>query len=336
MKLFRLVENEVIKIIFKRRLLVISAILLVLISLYAYGENYTLNKTKEQIAKRIGAENSADWRKITEQQIIDMKKRLDSSYITEESKTSTRVRIEQLNYYLQNNISPADSSSAKFTTRFMEQSIFLFFPLLIIILAADMVSGEAVTGTIKLLLTRNVPRWKILLSKFLALGVMEINVLFISAALSILISGLYFGYGGWMVPVATGFKVIGGKLDVLGVQNVPQWKYALMVYALAFFVSLVVGSISFMISVLVKSTSASIGIMMSTLVGGSFLSYFIPDWKITRYLFMVNLHLTDYLSGTFQPIDGLTMAFSVGVLAAWGAAALTVSFVYFIRHDVLV
>ena len=39
----------------------------------------------------------------------------------------------------------------------------------IILLSADLVSGELGSGTIKLLLVRAVPRWKILLSKYIAL-----------------------------------------------------------------------------------------------------------------------------------------------------------------------
>jgi ABC-2 type transport system permease protein len=109
-----------------------------------------------------------------------------------------------------------------------------------------------------------------------------------------------------------------------------------MVYSLAFFVSVVVGSISFMISILVKSTAASIGIIMSSLVAGNFVSYFLSDWKITRYIFMVNLRLTDYLSGSFQPIEGMNMLFSITVLLVWAIASLLVSFVYFTKQDILV
>lgn len=336
MKLLKLVENEIFKMIYKKRLLIIFGILLVLISAFAYGEKNSLNRTKERLAQRIGITETTDWKKLIEQQIIDQQSRLDSPYGHEDEKPSIRVRIEQLKYFLKNNINPLDSSAAKFTIRFMEQAIFLFLPLLIIVIAGDIVSGEAAAGTIKLLLTRNVPRWKILLSKYLALLIMEILVLLLSVVLSIAISGLFFGYGGWMTPVATGFQVIGDKLDTLGVQNIPQWEYIVLVYGLAFFVSIVIGSISFMTSVLVKSTSSSIGIMMSSLIAGNFLSYFLADWQAARYLFMVNLRLTSYLSGSFQPIAGINMAFSVAVLAVWAIGALVVSFVYFTKQDILV
>lgn len=336
MKLFSLIENEVIKMISKKRLLFVLAILVVLISVFAYGQNRTLERTKTQLSHRMGITATEDWHKLANQQLIDMKNRLDSPSMDEKSKASLQVRMEQLQYNLSNNINPLEQSAAKFTTKFMEQAIFLFLPLLIIMLAADIVSGEASSGTIKLLLVRNVPRWKILLSKYLTLVILEVLVVFLAFVLSALISGFFFGFGGWQAPVATGFQVLAGKLDSSGVFNVPQWQYALMVYSLAFFVAVVVGSISFMISILVKSTAASIGIIMSTLIAGNFITYFLSDWKITRYLFMVNLRLTDYLSGSVQPIDGMNLLFSITVLFGWALAATLVSFVYFTKQDILV
>lgn len=344
--MLKLVENEIYKTVYKKRLFIIFGILLILITSFAYGEKNSLNRTKERLAQRMGITATTDWRKLCEQQILDMKNRLENrlenssghndGHGGDDAPAAMQVRIDQLKYFLENNINPLDSSAAKFTIRFMEQSIYLFLPLLMIVLAADMVSGEAADGTIKLLLTRNVPRWKILLSKYLALQIMELIVLVMAAVIAVAVSGIFFGYGGWMTPVATGFRVIGDQLDTSGVMNVPQWQYMFMVYGLGYFVSVVVGTISFMISVLVRSTPASIGIMMASLIGGNFMSFFLADWKLTRYLFMVNLRLTDYLSGSFQPILGMNMTFSVTVLLAWALAALVVGFAYFTRQDILV
>ena len=209
----------------KKRLMFVLAILVVLISVFAYGQNQTLERTKAQLTQRMGISATNDWQKLANQQLIDMKNRLDSPYMDETRKSSTKVRMEQLQYNLDNNINPLEQSAAKFTTKFMEQAIFLFLPLLIIMLSADMVSGEASSGTIKLLLVRNVPRWKILLSKYLTLIILEILVVFIAFVLSAIISGFFFGFGGWLAPVATGFKVLAGKLDSTGVLNIPQWQY---------------------------------------------------------------------------------------------------------------
>jgi len=334
--LYNLVKNEVIKIVYKKRVFIIFGILLILVILFAYGQYYTVNKNKEQLEKRIGISQTYDWKMLAQQQIINQKNRQESAYVTENEKASINVRISQLQYAIDNNTNPIDTNAARFSIAFMEQAIYMFLPLLIIMLAADMVSGESTNGTIKLLLTRVVPRWKILLSKFIALVMLELVVLAFTLLASIIVAGLFFGFGGWMEPVTVGFKVIGGKLDSSSVINLPQWQNIVLVYALAFFVSLVIGCISFMVSVLVKSTATSIGIMMSTLVGGTFLSFFLSDWDIIRYFFMVNLRLTDYLSGNVQPIDGINMSFSIIVLAVWGIGALFVSFIRFTKQDILV
>jgi ABC-2 type transport system permease protein len=132
MKLFKLIENEVIKMIFKKRMFVVIGILLVLISTFAYGEYHTLERNKDRLSKRVGVAISDDWRKLAEQQIIDLRNRLDSPYMQEKDKASTRVRIEQVKYYLDNDINPLNSTNAKFAARFMSQSIFLLLPLLIL------------------------------------------------------------------------------------------------------------------------------------------------------------------------------------------------------------
>lgn len=334
--MYNLIKNEVIKMVRKKRLYIVLGILLITISAFAYGQSHSLDRTREQLARRIGATAAGDWRKIAEQQIIDIKNRLDSNYMNEQNRSTTRVRMEQLKYYLENDINPVDISNASFTTRFFEQAIYLFLPLMMVLLAADMVSGELAGGTIKLLLVRGVPRWKVLLSKYIALLLLELNVLFFTLLISVAVSGVFFGYGGWTAPVATGFQVAAGKLITSNVVNVPQWQYLLMVYGLTYYVAVAVGTISFMISVLVRSTAASIGIMLSTLISGTFLTSFLADWTLPRYLFTVNMRLSDYLSGSLRPIEGMNLTFSLTVLAAWIAAALAVSFWYFSKRDILV
>jgi ABC-2 type transport system permease protein len=50
---------------------------------------------------------------------------------------------------------------------------------------------------------------------------------------------------------------------------------------------------------------------------------------------VTNLPLPDYYSGSPPPIAGITVGFSVAVLAAWAAAAILAAFLVFLRRDVL-
>lgn len=334
--MLKLIENEVLKMLCKKKLLLISAILLILISLFAYGESYSYKNTINRFTKITGQTQNYDWKSLVNQQIVDLKSRLNSPYTRDNNKASTSIQIEQLQYYLNHNINPITPSSAKFTIKFMQQAVILFLPLLVIVLAGDNVSGEFSSKTIKVLLTKAVPRWKILLSKYISLLIMTSIVILETAVISIIVSNLIFHTNGWNEPVATGFKVISGKLDSSNVIKVYQWQYAILVYGLGWFAVTTVATISFMVSVLVRNTSTSIGIMMASLIGGEFLQYFLADWPAVKYFFVINLNLPKYLTGSFQPIEGMNLIFSVLVLCVWSILALIISFKVFTTQDVLV
>ncbi|TXK87333.1 ABC transporter permease, partial [Parageobacillus sp. SY1] len=187
---------------------------------------------------------------------------------------------------------------------------------------------------IKLLLTRPVKRGTILLSKYIALLLSISFILLMVALLSYLISGIVFGYQGWRLPLLTGFTINGEELNTEGVHLLPQWKYVLIELGLAWFVSIVVGTLTFMLSVLMRSTAAVMGIMLAALISGAILSNMVSSWESAKYLFMVNLRLTDYVNGTAPPIEGMTLGFSMTVLAVWGLAALVISFIVFTKRDV--
>jgi ABC-2 type transport system permease protein len=334
--LLKLVENEVTKILLKKKLLLISGILLVLISLFAYGENYKYNNTISRFTKSNEQTQNYDWKGLVNQEISDLTDRLNRSDNMKLNKNSTSIEIERLQYYLDNDINPITPNAAKFTINFMNQAIFLFLPLLVIILAGDIVSGEFSSKTIKFLLTRAVPRWKILLSKYIAILIMTTLMIIETAAICILVATIIFHAGGWYEPVATGFKVVSEKLDASNIIKIYQWQNAIVVYSLGWFSMIAIASISFMVSVLVRSTSTSIGVMMASLITGSFLQFFLYDWPLIKYYFAINLNLSKYLKGSYEIIPGMSFKFSIVVLCAWICLSLIVSFSVFTKQDVLV
>lgn len=317
-------------------MILITVIMLILVSLFAYGQNYQYKNTMDKYLKTTEDSGNIEWQALQKQQIQDLKNRLNSPDTPEASKASINIKIQQNQYYLDNNINPITPSAVKFSVKLMEQSIFVLLPLLIILLAGDSVCGEFSAKTIKVLLTRAVPRWKILLSKYLALLILFSMVILEMALLSLLVSGFFFNNWGFYEPIATGFNSSSGTLDVSNVIKVIQLQYLILVYSLGWFVSVIVGTISFMVSVLVRNTATSIGIMMATLVGGGFLQLFLADWPIIKYFFVINLNLPQYLTGSYTPISGMSLTFSTLVLLTWGIGALIVSFVVFTKQDVLV
>ncbi|PTM58307.1 ABC transporter permease [Desmospora activa] len=323
-----LIYNEMLKMVKKKRVLVVLLIVAVLIPIFTYAQYRTVQTTVEQLG-------TDDWRSVLQQQIIDSQNRLSSSRLPEEWRKMLEMNIQQQQYYLDHNINPMAPGAPTFVRQFMEESVSLFLPLLVVVVASDIVSSEHSAGTIKMLLTRPVRRWRILLSKYLALILVVSLVVMATAILGYLISGVIFGYSGWTMPVLTGFQEENGELLTDQVHLIPQWQATLMGYGLGWFACVTVATIAFMVSVLVRSTAASMGIMMAAIISGSLLTQLAPTWSALKYLAFTNLRLTDYLSGTPTMIEGMTLPFSLTVLSIWSLVALAVAFTAFTRKDVL-
>ncbi|MBJ6363602.1 ABC transporter permease [Paenibacillus sp. GCM10012307] len=324
--LLPLIQNETLKIWKKKRFFVILFILAILIPIFTYAQMRMAENNKDKFT---------DWRSQLIQQIADYQNALTSDRIPEEWKQYRRIMVQQLTYYLENDVDPSAPNAVTFTRGFMNNAVTLFIPLLVLAIGSDLISGERSSGTIKMLLTRPVRRWKILLSKLVAL-IFYISLTIISTLiLCYAISGVFFGYGGWKLPVFTGFIINGAEVDTSGVHAVPHWLYILMQAGLAWFSAVIVGLLAMMVSVLVRSTAASIVTMMATIIAGTILSNMAAAWDSAKYIFSVNLQLTSYLEGAPPPIEGMTMLFSVGVLAVWGLIALIISFGVFTKQDIL-
>jgi ABC-2 type transport system permease protein len=326
--MYGLVMNEAIKILRKKRLLVVFLILLVLVPIFTYAQ---LRATLDN-QKQLG---TTDWKVSVRQSINDMTNRLSSTRIPEEWKKWMRIRIQQQQYYLDHDINPTSPNGVTFTRDFMGNAVSLFIPLLIAIVSSDIVSGEHTGGTIKLILTRPVKRWKVLTSKLITVLLFVSLIVVLTGVIAYVISGAVFGYKGWNYPVLTGFQIKGEDVDTSNVHVLPQWLYIIMEYGLAWYACMAVACISFMVSVLVRSTAAGMGIMVSALIAGTILTNMASAWESAKYFFMVNLQLTDYLSGTLPPIPGLSLSFSLVVLGVWSLVSLIIAYIVFIRRDVL-
>jgi len=322
-----LVQNETMKLLRRRRFLVVVLILAILIPIFTYAQYKSILTAQERLG-------TTDWRSLLQQQIVDTQNRLASSRLPDEWREFLKIRVQQQQYYLDHDINPMAPGAPTFVRGFMDQAVALFLPMIIVVLAVDLVSAEFSEGTIKLLLTRPVRRWQVLTSKYLTLLLFISLTVLTTLVLAYLMSGVVFGYSGWDMPVLTGFIIEGSELDTSQVFMVPQWQYLLMQYGLGWFVCVVVGTITFMVSVLVRSAAAGMGIMMAALISGTILTQMASSWETSKYLFVVNLQLTDYLAGTLPPIKGMTLSFSLVVLSVWALLSLLVAYIVFIRRDV--
>ncbi|MBW5446560.1 ABC transporter permease subunit [Cohnella sp. CFH 77786] len=325
--LLALVQNETIKVWKKKRFAVVVLILLILIPVFVYAQM--------KIAQNSAEKFKGDWRAELQNRITDNTRALGSDRIPEEWKKWRRALVQQLQYYLDHDINPQTPNAVTFTRGFMDNAVTLFIPLMVLAIASDLVSGERSTGTIKMLLTRPVRRWRILFSKLVTLTLYVSLIIVSTVVLCYLISGLVFGYRGWGEPIFVGFQVSGADVNTSAVHAIPQYLYVLMQAGLIWFASMTVAILALMVSVLVRSTAASFVTMMAAIIAGAILTNMASSWHSAKYLFNVNLELTSYLQGTPPPIEGMTLGFSLCVLGLWALAGLVVSFAVFTKQDIL-
>ncbi|WP_159883122.1 ABC transporter permease [Paenibacillus puerhi] len=326
--LYSLVMNESIKMIKKKRLLVVLLILAAIIPMFTYAQM----KVSQNTLKQFG---TTDWRAEQRQKIADYTRRLGSARLPDEWKQRVQVEVKIAQYYLDKDVNPASPNGVTFTVEFIQNAVGLFIPLMVMVIAADIVSGEHTSGTIKLLLTRPVPRRRVLLSKLICLVLFSSVIVVATALLSYLISGLFFGYGGWDLPRLIGFSVTGTDVDFSRVRVVDQWFYLLLELGLVWFAAVSVALMTMMVSVLVRSTAAGMGVMLAVLISGTILTNMVSSWETAKYFFMVNLDLTKYLTGGLPPIEGMNLPFSLTVLCVWVLLSIFVSFAVFTKKDVL-
>ncbi|WP_336516164.1 ABC transporter permease [Pollutibacter soli] len=133
------------------------------------------------------------------------------------------------------------------------QTLLVHIPLLVALVAGDMVSGEANQGTLRMLLTRPVSRTKLLISKFIAATMYTIGLLIWLAIWSLFFSLFIFGKGDMLIM----------KSDVVTqiLSSDALWRY-FAAFCFATLAMITVTSLAFLLSVF---ASNSIGPIIATM-----------------------------------------------------------------------
>ncbi len=137
------------------------------------------------------------------------------------------------------------------------QLLLIHVPLLIALVAGDMVSGEANMGTLRLMLTKPISRSGFLISKFIAASVYTFLLLVWMAFLALGVSLMIFGADDLVVLKSEVVTFIVAK-DVL-------WRYA-ATFGFATIAMLTVTALAFMLSVFAENSIGPIVTAISIIV----------------------------------------------------------------------
>lgn len=243
---------------------------------------------------------------------------------TEEDSEFYKITIAENQYRIDNNLAPSTTYNV---WDFMTDSVSFisFVALFTIIIAAGIIANEFSWGTIKLLLIRPITRVKILLSKYITVllfALFMISILFVS---SFLFGSIFFGFEDSQPYLA----YVNGEIIERNIIVQLLIEYALESVGLLMFTTL-----AFMISAAFRNSSLAIGLSIFLLLSGNLItsiiaSYF--DWA--KYLIFANINLSQYINGS-SLIEGMTMTFSVIILAIYFIIFMVIAFAAFVKRDV--
>jgi ABC-2 type transport system permease protein len=162
------------------------------------------------------------------------------------------------------------------------QLMLVHVPLLVTLIAADMISGEANLGTLRLLLSKPYSRTSIILAKFFATCIYTLLLLIWVAILALFVSMLIFG--------TSDLFLMKTEYIVLIKQNDVFWRYC-CAFCFAFVALITVAALGFFLSAFAENSIGPIVATMSIIILFTVLGTLnIPVFQaINPYLFTTHM-----------------------------------------------
>ncbi|PTM57810.1 ABC transporter permease subunit [Desmospora activa] len=293
-----------------------------------------------------------DWKKILTEQKEGLELSIKEMEEAGETDSYAQQALMLNQYHLDNNIRPLqhwEGSAFASTSDLLYFTSLVFLPMLVVILVADMVSGETTSGTIKLLLVRPVSRFTILLGKWLVAISATVVLTLAFCAILFGIQLLLFGGEGADQPQMVGVtytfeqQMIEGTPQTVAIGHydnasiIPQYEYILGSIGLLALAMMAVATLTFFTSTWFQSAMVSTGVAFGIVIVGNIITQMVSSGKWLFWLFSLYLHPA--LLWTGEMSRDLEFSFTLGaglaVLAAWTIVGLLLSIIRFQRKDIL-
>ncbi|MCM3757937.1 ABC transporter permease [Sporosarcina aquimarina] len=309
--LLKLLQNEWMKLWSKKGTWIMAGLMVVLIIAMA------------GIMKWSGSlmDVESDWKLSTQSELENNKNSLEVGILKGESKRLAEENVQISEYRLANDVAPLKDFSRE--GMIYNPSVGSIALLLTVIVAAGIVASEFSQGTIKMLLTRPVKRWKIMTSKYLAILLFGVLLMLIGFITTILSAFIFFPSEGGQALSISGGNVV----------EVSIWGHGLYMLLLSFVNVIITATFAFMIGSVFRSSGMAIGLSLFIYFTGSVIVGLLSRFEIVKYLIFTHMDLTMYESNYILN-DEITLSFSLVVLTVYLIAFLIVSYTVFTKRDI--
>lgn len=267
---------------------------------------------------------SPDWK----QKLIETNQRIEKELVEDKKNHAPEMYLKsQMNkvkmnqYRIDHNLKPSNGN------RFLQgsQDLAPIIELLTIIVASGIVASEFSWGTMKLLTLRPYKRWKILLSKYLAVLLFTLFLLTIAIVVTIIAGLALFGTEGMFQDI-----VLMVKGEIITKSTLP---FLLQNFGLNMVSLVMMSTFAFMISTIFRNQAMASGLAFIFIFIGKQLSLaFAAEYDWAKYNFLVNTDWIQYINGT-PMLEGMSLTFSVTVCAVYYLIFMAASFYLFQKRD---
>ena len=202
--------------------------------------------------------------------------------------------------------------------------LWVHIPFLIMLVAGDVVAGEGASGTFRIILTRRISRFKVLIAKLIATYLYTIIFITFFALMSLGLGSVWLGVGD-LVVIDEGILILSQDM---------AWGRFALAFLFATYVMIVVATLCFMFSSMVNNGIGPIIGAMSIIIIGLAISNIPIDIfeKISPYIFTSYFDI--WAKAFFDPIPWKDIGNDVIVLTSYTLVFIIISIIHFIRKDI--
>jgi ABC-2 type transport system permease protein len=214
-----------------------------------------------------------------------------------------------------------------FVTAFIMNSLHIHIPFLIALVAGDIVSSEATSGTVRLLLIRPPSRSKIISAKYLTTLLYTTGLVIFLALMCIILGLLLFGSGDLIMNYQTQLRIV-----FIPEAQIPV--RMLLAFSAAAWSMTVVASLAFLLSTLAENSIGPIIGTMALVIVFFVLGNFPFDFfrAINPYLFTT--YMIFWQRFFDHPIPWLEITRSALILGLHSIGLFLIAFIAYNRKDI--
>ena len=214
-----------------------------------------------------------------------------------------------------------------FMTAFIMNSFHIHIPFFLTLVAGDIVSGEATSGTVRLLLIRPPSRSRIITAKYLAALFYTTGVVIFLGLLCILLGLALFGSGDLIMNYERQFRIV-----FIPEAEIPM--RMLLAFTAAIWSMAVVTSIAFLFSTLAENSIGPIIGTMAVVIVFFVLGNFPFDFFRAIHPYLFTTHMNIWQRFLDDPVPWQEIAKSAAILGLHNVALFLIAFVVYRRKDI--